>query len=128
MRSDHFSVVECAHTIPPFPLLILTHSNHCRHHNHPQLRALFYISMTAVEDIETQKRGVVGLIYNVGPQSMADRSAVWKNAQLSATLPLRWTGMHYCYDNPKMQMMLSLAMFVFGRNMRLRCRTHYGTQ
>jgi hypothetical protein len=82
--------------------------------------------MTATEDIETQKRGIVGLAYNVGPASRSDRHAVFKNGKLCAALPLRFVAMHYCYDDPRMKTLLNVAMFVFGRHIRMRCRTHCG--
>lgn len=82
--------------------------------------------MTATEDIETQKLGIVGIAYNVGPYSRSDRQAVWKNAKLCASLPLRFSAMHYCYDDPSKGTLLNVAMFVFGRHIRMRCRTHCG--
>jgi hypothetical protein len=82
--------------------------------------------MTATEDIETQKRGTVGIAYNVGPNSRSDPPAVFKNGRLCAALPLRFVAMHYCYDDPSKGALLNIAMFVFGRHMRMRCRTHYG--
>jgi hypothetical protein len=82
--------------------------------------------MTATEDLETQKRGIVGLAYNVGPASRSDRHAVWKNGKLCASVPLRFVAMHYCYDDPRMKTLLNVAMFVFGRHIRMRCRTHCG--
>jgi hypothetical protein len=70
-----------------------------------QTRAFFYMIMTALEDEETQKVGIV---------------------LLRKTLPMRVVGMHYCYDSFKMRPMMSLAMLVMGATSRLRFRAHYG--
>ena len=82
--------------------------------------------MSAMKDLETQKRGVVGIAYNVGPECVKDRQAVWRNAKICSVLPMRFAAMHYCYDDPSVRMLLSLAMFVFERSIRFRCRTHFG--
>ena len=59
--------------------------------------------MFALKDVETQKRGIVAIPYNVGPSHTKDRQAVWKNALLVSVLPIRFTGVHYCYDDEKLE-------------------------
>eukprot|EP00529_Nitzschia_sp_RCC80_P018858 CAMPEP_0113468778 /NCGR_PEP_ID=MMETSP0014_2-20120614/15539_1 /TAXON_ID=2857 /ORGANISM="Nitzschia sp." /LENGTH=515 /DNA_ID=CAMNT_0000361195 /DNA_START=365 /DNA_END=1912 /DNA_ORIENTATION=- /assembly_acc=CAM_ASM_000159 len=92
-----------------------------------KLRAIYLVLMFAMRDEETQKRGVVGIPYNVGRDHTKDREAVWKAAKLVSILPVRFTGIHYCFSDEKVQLLFSLAMFVFNKNARIRCRLHMGT-
>ena len=82
--------------------------------------------MTALEDVETQRNGVVLVGINVGPKRAVDRTAVWTTQRVRKTLPIRVTGMHYCYDDFKMRPMMSIAMLVMGATSRVRFRAHYG--
>jgi hypothetical protein len=91
-----------------------------------QTRAFFYMVMTALEDEETQKLGIVLLGYNMGAKSVVDRPAVWAIQKLRKALPMRVVGMHYCYDSFKMRPMMTLAMLVMGATSRVRFRAHYG--
>jgi hypothetical protein len=83
--------------------------------------------MFALKDVETQKRGIVGVCYNVGKDHARDRETVWKVAKTVTMMPFRLMGIHYCYDDEKVKMLFSLAMYVFNKNARIRCRIHFGT-
>ena len=85
------------------------------------------VFMLALRDDETQKRGVVGIPYNVGRDHTKDREAVWKAAKLVSILPFRFTAIHYCFSDEKVQLLFSLAKFVFNKSARIRCRLHMGT-
>jgi hypothetical protein len=85
------------------------------------------VLMFALKDVETQKRGIVAIPYNVGPSHTKDRQAVWKNALLVSVLPLRFTGVHYCYDDEKLRAVIFVAMVVFQKAARIRTRFHLGT-
>ena len=91
------------------------------------MRSIFVLIMKCLEDEETQKKGWVGVAYNVGRIQSNDREAVWKNAKLLSYLPMRFQGIHYCYDNEKVRLLFAFAMFVFEKNARIRCRHHFGT-
>jgi hypothetical protein len=85
------------------------------------------VLMFALQDVETQKRGIVGLAYNVGRDRTTDSEAVRKAAKLVSIIPLRFTAVHYCFDDEKLKMLFALAMFVFNKNARIRTRLHFGT-
>ncbi len=51
---------------------------------------------------------------------------MWKMAKLVEDLPTNFKGVHYCYDNERVKMLFSLAMFVWERQTRVRCRIHCG--
>jgi len=92
-----------------------------------RLRASYMVLMHALRDEETQRTGMVGIAYNVGAQYTSDREAVWKMAKLVGSLPTNFRGMHYCYDNERVKFLFNLAMFVWERQTRIRCRTHNGS-
>ncbi|KAG7355082.1 hypothetical protein IV203_004438 [Nitzschia inconspicua] len=92
-----------------------------------RLRAIYMVIMFALRDVETQKRGMVGIAYNVGRDHTTDREAVWKAAKIVSILPLRFTGVHYCFDDERVKTLFNLAMYVFNRNARMRCRVHCGS-
>ena len=85
------------------------------------------VLMFALKDTDTQKNGVVAIAYNVGSGKTKDRQAVFKNAQLVSALPLRFTGVHYCYDDEKLRGLFYVAMYIFQKAARVRCRFHLGT-
>lgn len=85
------------------------------------------VTMFALRDVETQKRGIVGIAYNVGRDRTEDREAVWKAGKIVSILPLRFTAVHYCFDDERVRLLFSVAMFVFNKNARIRCRVHFGT-
>lgn len=92
-----------------------------------RLRAAYLVVMHALRDIETQRNGMVGLAYNVGAGYTQDREAVWRMAKLVGDLPTKFKGVHYCYDNENVKMLFALAMFVWERQTRIRCRIHCGS-
>jgi hypothetical protein len=83
--------------------------------------------MLALKDTDTQKNGVVAIPYNVGRGKTKDRQAILKNAQLVTALPLRFTAVHYCYDDEKLRGLFYVAMYAFQKAARIRCRFHLGT-
>lgn len=92
-----------------------------------RMRTIYMVIMFALKDVETQKRGIVAIPYNVGPSHTKDRQAVWKNALLVSVLPIRFTGVHYCYDDEKLRAVFFVAMVVFEKAARIRSRFHLGT-
>lgn len=86
------------------------------------------VLMFALRDEDTQKNGIVAIVYNVGcDKSQSDRASVMANTELVSSLPLRFTALHYCYDDEKQRALFFVAMFFLRRNERLRCRFHFGS-
>ena len=79
-------------------------------------------------DVETQKRGIVGVIYNIGiskhDSNFADLIA--KAYMLRDGLPFRVSAIHYCYENRLLKTTMSLVQIMVGRDYRLRFRPHFG--
>ena len=89
---------------------------------------MFYCIMKAVEDIETQKKGVVGVLYTVG-QSIKqghETNATWKGPKLWKAMPFRLEALHCCYDRMMWLPILSIIRVSANLFTRLRVRCHYG--
>jgi hypothetical protein len=86
----------------------------------------YYMVMTAIRDVATQKNGLVFIGYNMEKTCVVDRTAAWCVSQMRKILPMRIIGMHYCYDDFRMRPMMAVAMLVMGGANRVRFRAHYG--
>jgi hypothetical protein len=83
--------------------------------------------MRSVEDDEeAQKRGVVACAYFLGGLDF-DPQLVRKSGNLRNALPVRLDAVHFCYNDPRVVPVLSLAVFIMGTHIRVRFRTHYGS-
>ena len=95
------------------------------------LRAAWYsIESALLEDVETQKRGVVNVFYNVDlGQTEQSYFDVWTRAKriIDDSLPYRSKATHYCYNNPLLHPALSLLQMIMGKENRIRFKTHYGS-
>ena len=92
-----------------------------------QRRAIYMALMFALKDVDTQKHGIVGIAYNVGGGKSRNRQAIMRNAQLVSALPLKFSAVHYCFDEENVRGIFYLAMYVFQKAARIRCRFHLGT-
>mmetsp|Transcript_5178 Transcript_5178/g.15076 ORF Transcript_5178/g.15076 Transcript_5178/m.15076 type:complete len:475 (-) Transcript_5178:145-1569(-) len=95
-----------------------------------RLRTIFLVLMFALNDVQTQKRGIVAIPYNIGYMSQTqqgDRTVVLNNTKLVISLPLRLTAVHYCYNDEKLRSLFFYAMYVFEKAARIRARFHCGT-
>jgi hypothetical protein len=86
----------------------------------------WYLTMAALEDEETQKRGFVIISYTIGTTRALDRRSSYKIARLSWILPMRTAGVHGCTDDPRQSTMMNFAVMLIGTNMRVRTRIHFG--
>jgi hypothetical protein len=83
--------------------------------------------MTALEDEETQLRGIVCVYYALGPQQRMYRySFASKIPKVAKVLPLRIVALHGCYSDPKLSPFLDVAAFVMEKTLRVRLRFHTG--
>jgi hypothetical protein len=81
------------------------------------------------DDEETQKKGVVGVSYNldvpVQPNEIR-RKVIWGASVIVQSLPIRVTSFHYCYNSSKIGPFLPLMAYATGSVIRVRMRTHHG--
>ena len=85
--------------------------------------------MSALEgDEKLQKMGIIAISYGVGSRSMdAGNIERLRNIRVKGdALPVRFSGAHYCYDNPQLRPIALLMQHAIGRENRLRFRPHFG--
>jgi hypothetical protein len=83
--------------------------------------------MTALEDEETQLRGIVVVYYALGAQQRVYRhSNASKLPRVVKVVPLRFVAVHGCYSDPKLRPFLGFAAFVMENALRVRLRFHTG--
>jgi hypothetical protein len=89
--------------------------------------------MFCLRDETAQRKGVCNVAYAPGNLIAIASSFAQVNHLLSkvgdvlVNLPVRITSYHFCYTDPRMQVVLSTIRTVFGKQIRLRTRTHFGT-
>jgi hypothetical protein len=85
--------------------------------------------MTALEDEETQKRGMVVVVMRAG-QNMGIGNfnfPLWRVRKLRSGLPLRLAGMHLCNDDEDaFATWTSLMLAALESHTRARFRSHRG--
>ena len=85
--------------------------------------------MTATEDEEDQKRGIVYVYYALGPLNVGmDRQAAWRIPTIIQVVPARAISLHICYNNIVLRPFLDLVMAVTEKRNRMRVRAHFGKQ
>jgi hypothetical protein len=84
--------------------------------------------MNAMEDEETQRKGLVTISYAVGADKNVplQSETLNKSGNLAMALPVRIVAMHYCYDDPRLNERISKFKLVVGTHTRLRFRVHFG--
>lgn len=98
-----------------------------------KLKRTFYGTMVNAEDVETQRKGCVGISYLVGQTfclaEFGHRRA-W-NARLSVlwnALPIRIDASHFCHDSFAWKALFTTFKIATTMFTRVRIREHYGTQ
>lgn len=101
------------------------------HNQNSILRALWVLSSIALEDIETEKNGVVFVKYDIGGaldrsnDALRRRMSEWGN--VLKALPLRITSMHWCVQNKVLQEAAYLSALMLGGSIFVRVRCYAGS-
>jgi hypothetical protein len=92
-------------------------------------RAIWYRRMINSDEIETQRHGIVNILFNC--EQEFDRTTTWKASRLTSCLPVRFVGFHSCFLNEyfdeKQGSTLSLGRLAMESSQRHRNRTHTGS-
>lgn len=93
-------------------------------------RTLYYLVMTAVEDEETQQRGVTSVTYSVGEfdRKTIDLRTLYFGAWFLKSLPIRLCSVHACFKDPGFRVIINCAMKLLHEGGRARTKLHCGTQ
>jgi hypothetical protein len=86
-----------------------------------------YVMLSAAEDEETQRRGIVFIHYYIGPLSIRlDPEKAKEAAVLMHWVPLRIVSIHQCLNDPLLRAVASILLLGGGREHRARVRVHGG--
>lgn len=93
-----------------------------------KLRTEFYMTMTAVEDEETQRRGLVGVVFKLSSKEEArgGLNVQDRGVKLCDALPARYVGLHYCVKDPEAEQEANRDIGLLDSRTRVRCRIHNG--
>jgi len=96
-------------------------------HDKNFLEMIYFLSMFIVEDITTQRNGVVCLGYSVGTPRRLGREILRKVGELTDGLPMRIASYHYCLDDQALRTIANALALAIGNNCGVRYRFHAGT-
>jgi hypothetical protein len=85
--------------------------------------------MSCAEDIDTQKRGIVFVFYKTGPNQTYDGKVGLANMRVVTALPGMVVALHFCFDNPEFNPVLSYimkTMYSFQKHLLARVKMHHG--
>jgi hypothetical protein len=85
--------------------------------------------MVALEDEETQRKGLVQIIYNVNERwrETFDKELYMGVGKIRAATPIRVVSIHYCFNDPAFGVIIKLVYVALEMHTRTRVRLHYGT-
>ena len=103
-----------------------------------KVRVLWYLANVASQDVETQLKGVVGLVYsNVSNIGAGDKTPAQHYVEESEThfhlakmltcIPVRYTALHYCYNSRKLEPLVNLGIMAVDSTISVRFRQHCGS-
>jgi hypothetical protein len=97
-----------------------------------QYRCNWYQIMATLEDDTAQLKGICDVAYCPGdllamPSSISKISKVMmRNGTMIKGLPCRVSTFHFCYNDPRVRYVISSIRSNFGKEVRLRIRSHFG--
>ena len=96
------------------------------------MKAMYYLLLEcASKDEQSQKRGAVWVILNLGPNRQEDHPDQCQDLAQSnsfvQSVPLRFEGFHICSDAPQRKEFGTLAVAKACDRYRFRSRQHYGS-
>ena len=92
-----------------------------------QLRTIYYVTMAAVEDEETQRKGIVGILYNICEKlRYYNACTLLRSAKLRNALPARYVAMHYFHNDPSFMEYVNFELCHLDAHTRARNRIHHG--
>lgn len=92
-------------------------------------RIFWYILNTAAIDEETQKKGMVFVLYNVASDwiKRMDVDLFLRILKVRNASPIKLMGAHYCFKDPAFGALINIVNQTVERPIRVRTRMHRGT-
>ena len=93
------------------------------------MKTLIYVILAAAEDEETQKRGLIGILYFTNALPFAQKLYDRSEPRIFDWLPIKLVGAHFCscHSDARFRIIHALLLLVMGRERRVRLRMHEGT-
>mmetsp|Transcript_2901 Transcript_2901/g.6435 ORF Transcript_2901/g.6435 Transcript_2901/m.6435 type:complete len:599 (+) Transcript_2901:346-2142(+) len=92
------------------------------------MKTMWYMLSNCLEDEETQKKGIVAVVYALGRQ-MDDIDVMRRVHWAREGLPKRVVGIHHCMSDDSLKpLFLSVRMYLMNKQLRSRIRPHRGEQ
>eukprot|EP00339_Tiarina_fusa_P009864 CAMPEP_0117054296 /NCGR_PEP_ID=MMETSP0472-20121206/37631_1 /TAXON_ID=693140 ORGANISM="Tiarina fusus, Strain LIS" /NCGR_SAMPLE_ID=MMETSP0472 /ASSEMBLY_ACC=CAM_ASM_000603 /LENGTH=443 /DNA_ID=CAMNT_0004769833 /DNA_START=135 /DNA_END=1467 /DNA_ORIENTATION=- len=91
------------------------------------IRAATYVVMSALEDEETQRRGMVCLMYHMGDDVAESDADLIEGFSAMRHLPFKLGCLHMCFGNPWVSAYARTLLGMSGRSFRARARLHSGS-
>jgi Na+/H+ antiporter NhaC len=83
--------------------------------------------MAAGEEEETQKKGMVAIIVNIGKNRAVNFAHSSRRiTAMTSWLPCRLSALHFCVDDTASSAVAAVAMLMLGSRVRARVRKHEG--
>ena len=94
-----------------------------------QWQRKFYSGMVASEDVETQRKGCVGVFYAVdAPNVRYELGFLKRNNEIMEGMPLRFDAIHMCHNNYlAWGGIIAMFQIMSALTNTMRLRVHYGT-
>ena len=85
---------------------------------------MYFIFMAVAQDEESQRRGSVGIMYNIDPvpNAQLDFDFHKRSPGVLQSMPLRACALHMCSNDPLMQVVNSILLARSPSNIRARFR------
>ena len=85
--------------------------------------------MSALEDEETQRRGMACIIYGVGDVSITDTDlkTVVQGAWVQSVVPAKTCSLHHCISDTSIRRFINVSMMFFDEQTKARAKMHHGT-
>jgi hypothetical protein len=85
-----------------------------------QRRAMWYTMVTTTKEEETQQKGWVMVVYNIGKQGGTARLLVVKQSHsMRWSIPHRLLGLHYCYEDKSVRLYVSTIRFLMDKHAKI---------
>ena len=106
------------------------HAFYSIHFSFQQLKSYFYFWMSASEDVESQQKGVVFLVWpgpTDGMRQIPNQTDRTLHDKCNAASPIRIAAVHFCLPNtPFFHLLRSIMAMTLGKAYRLRLKFHVG--
>ena len=94
------------------------------------MRRIYYNAMINAESVETQRKGIVVILWwgvgTVSSKRTFSAKTFWQCSAVQRAMPVKVMGMHFCYDNIILKPIMSTIQLGCDFFTGVRFRSHYG--